>query len=73
MSLTHTNNALTFLLTLSFALLGVSFAFGANPNTLWLPLVFMNLIPCQVASTLGLLTGTAMIALAATTLAAHLN
>ena len=34
MNITHTNNALTFLLTLSFALLGVSFALGANPNTL---------------------------------------
>ncbi|TMP05902.1 hypothetical protein CWC11_09190 [Pseudoalteromonas sp. S3178] len=73
MNLTHTNNALTFLLTLSFALLGVSFALGANPNTLIATFSFYKLDTLLSVNTLGLLTGTAMIALAATTLAAHLK
>ena len=73
MNLTHTNNALTFLLTLSFALLGVSFALGANPNTLSATFSFYELDTLLSVNTLGLLTGTAMITLAATTLAAHLK
>ena len=73
MNITHTNNALTFLLTLSFALLGVSFALGANPNTLSATFSFYELDTLLSNNTLGLLTGTAMIALAAATLAAHLK
>ena len=73
MNLTHTNNALTFLLTLSFALLGVSFALGANPNTLIATFSFYELDTLFSVNTLGLLTGTAMIALALATLAAHLK
>ncbi|KAF7772722.1 hypothetical protein PMAN_b0318 [Pseudoalteromonas marina] len=71
MNLTHTNNALTFLLTLSFALLGVSFALGANPNTLIATFSFYELDTLFSVNTLGLFTGTAMIALALATLAAH--
>ncbi len=73
MNITHTNNALTFLLTLSFALLGVSFALGANSNTLSATFSFYELDTLLSNNTLGLLTGTAMIALAVTTLAAHLK
>lgn len=73
MNLTHTNNALTFLLTLSFALLGVSFALGANPNTLIATFSFYELDTLFSVNTLGLFTGTAMIALALATLAAHLK
>jgi len=73
MSLTHTNNALTFIITLSFALLGVSFALGANPNTLTATFSFYELDTLLSVETLGLLTGTAMIALALATLAAHLK
>ncbi|BED90936.1 hypothetical protein PspMM1_34040 [Pseudoalteromonas sp. MM1] len=73
MNLTHTNNALTFILTLSFALLGVSFALGANPNTLITTFSFYELDTLLSNNTLGLLTGSAMIALAATTFAAHLK
>ena len=73
MNITHTNNALTFLLTLSFALLGVSFALGANPNTLSATFSFYELDTLLSNNTLGLLTGSAMIALAVTTLAAHLK
>ncbi|TMO82006.1 hypothetical protein CWC16_02445 [Pseudoalteromonas sp. S3776] len=73
MNLTHTNNALTFLLALSFALLGVSFALGANPNTLTATFSFYKLDTLLSVNTLGLLSGTAMIALAGTTLAAHLK
>lgn len=73
MNLTHTNNALTFLLALSFALLGVSFALGANPNTLTATFSFYKLDTLLSVNTLGLLTGTAMIALAVTTLSAHLK
>ena len=73
MNITHTNNALTFLLTLSFALLGVSFALGANPNTLIATFSFYELDTLFSVNTLGLLTGTAMIALALATLAAHLK
>ena len=73
MNITHTNNALTFLLTLSFALLGVSFALGANSNTLSATFSFYELDTLLSNNTLGLLTGTAMIALAAATLAAHLK
>ncbi|KPZ51789.1 hypothetical protein AN391_03910 [Pseudoalteromonas sp. P1-13-1a] len=73
MNITHTNNALIFLLTLSFALLGVSFALGANPNTLTATFSFYKLDTLLSVNTLGLLTGSAMIALAVTTLAAHLK
>ena len=73
MNITHTNNALTFLLTLSFALLGVSFALGANSNTLSATFSFYELDTLLSNNTLGLLTGSAMIALAVTTLAAHLK
>lgn len=73
MNLTHTNNALIFILTLSFALLGVSFALGANPNTLTATFSFYELDTLFSVNTLGLLTGTAMIALALATLAAHLK
>ena len=73
MNLTHTNNALIFILTLSFALLGVSFALGANPNTLIATFSFYELDTLLSVNTLGLLTGTAMIALALATLAAHLK
>lgn len=71
MNLTHTNNALTFLLILSFALLGVSFALGANPNTLIATFSFYELDTLFSVNTLGLFTGTAMIALALATFAAH--
>jgi len=71
MNLTYTNNALTFLLTLSFALLGVSFALGANPNTLIATFSFYELDTLFSVNTLGLFTGTAMIALALATFAAH--
>ncbi|TMO71741.1 hypothetical protein CWC17_15860 [Pseudoalteromonas sp. S3785] len=73
MNITHTNNALIFLLTLSFALLGVSFALGANPNTLTATFSFYKLDTLLSVNTLGLLTGSAMIALAVTTLAARLK
>ena len=71
MNLTHTNNTLTFLLTLSFALLGVSFALGANPNTLIATFSFYELDTLFSVNTLGLFTGTVMIALALATFAAH--
>ncbi len=71
MNLTNTNNALTFILTLSFALLGVSFALGANPNTLIATFSFYELDTLFSVNTLGLFTGTAMIALALATFAAH--
>ena len=73
MNLTHTNNALTFILTLSFALLGVSFALGANPNALVATFEFYGFNTSLNNKMIGLLTGSTMIALALATLAAHLK
>ncbi|PKH99557.1 hypothetical protein CXF78_13270, partial [Shewanella sp. 11B5] len=73
MNLKHINNALTFLLLLSFLLLGVSFALGANPNALTATFSFYGLDTLIGVNTLGLLTGSTMLALVATTLAAHLK
>ncbi|WP_165729419.1 DUF417 family protein [Pseudoalteromonas sp. 31A1] len=71
MNLKHTNNALSFLLSLSFLLLGLSFALGANPNTLTATFSFYELDALIGVNTLGLLAGSIMLALVATTLAAH--
>ncbi|MBH0022126.1 DUF417 family protein [Pseudoalteromonas sp. SWXJ133] len=71
MNLKHTNNALSFLLSLSFLLLGLSFALGANPNTLTATFSFYELDALIGVNTLGLLAGSTMLALVATTLAAH--
>ena len=71
MNLKHTNNALSFLLSLSFLLLGLSFALGANPNTLTATFSFYELDALISVNTLGLLAGSTMLALVATTLAAH--
>ncbi|MGP1832927.1 DUF417 family protein [Shewanella frigidimarina] len=73
MNLKHINNTLTFLLLLSFLLLGVSFALGANPNALTATFSFYGLDTLIGVNTLGLLTGSTMLALVATTLAAHLK
>ena len=71
MNLTYANNAITFLLALSFILLGVSFALGANPNTLIATFSFYELDSVLNTNTLGLLSGTAMIMLVVVTLLAH--
>ncbi|WP_409425395.1 DUF417 family protein [Pseudoalteromonas sp. RW-H-Ap-1] len=71
MNLTYANNAITFLLALSFILLGVSFALGANPNTLIATFSFYELDSVLNTNTLGLLSGTAMIMLVVITLLAH--
>ncbi|MBH0052299.1 DUF417 family protein [Pseudoalteromonas sp. SWYJZ19] len=71
MNLKHTNNALSFLLSLSFLLLGLSFALGANSNTLTATFSFYDLDALIGVNTLGLLAGSTMLALVATTLAAH--
>ncbi|MBH0037976.1 DUF417 family protein [Pseudoalteromonas sp. SWN166] len=71
MNLKHTNNALSFLLSLSFLLLGLSFALGANPNTLTATFSFYELDALIGVNTLGLLAGSTMLALVTTTLAAH--
>ncbi|MFP3352328.1 DUF417 family protein [Pseudoalteromonas sp. SIMBA_153] len=71
MNLTYANNAITFLLALSFILLGVSFALGANPNTLIATFSFYALDSVLNTNTLGLLSGTAMIMLVVVTLLAH--
>ncbi|MGI2112769.1 DUF417 family protein [Shewanella frigidimarina] len=73
MNLKHINNALTFLLLLSFLLLGISFALGANSNALTATFSFYGLDTLIGVNTLGLLTGSTMFALVATTLAAHLK
>lgn len=71
MNLTYANNAITLLLALSFILLGVSFALGANPNTLIATFSFYELDSVLNTNTLGLLSGTAMIMLVVVTLLAH--
>ncbi len=71
MNLTYANNAITFLLALSFILLGISFALGANPNTLIATFSFYELDSVLNTNTLGLLSGTAMIMLVVVTLLAH--
>ena len=71
MNLTYANNAITFLLALSFILLGISFALGANPNTLIATFSFYELDSVLNINTLGLLSGTAMIMLVVVTLLAH--
>lgn len=71
MNLTYANNAITFLLALSFILLGVSFALGANPNTLIATFSFYELDSVLNTNTLGLLSGSAMIMLVVITLLAH--
>jgi uncharacterized membrane protein YkgB len=73
MNLTHTNNALITLLALSFGLLGVSFALGANPNALVATFEFYGFDTSLNNKMIGLLTGSTMIALALATLAAHLK
>lgn len=71
MNLKQTNNVLTFLLSLSFLMLGLSFAIGANPNTLTATFSFYGLDTLMPLDTLGLITGSTMLALVAATLAAH--
>ena len=71
MNLTYANNAITFLLALSFILLGISIALGANPNTLIATFSFYELDSVLNINTLGLLSGTAMIMLVVVTLLAH--
>ena len=71
MNLKLTNNVITFLLASSFLLLGLSFALGANPNTLTATFSFYGVDSLMSVSALGLINGSFMIALAFATVLAR--
>ena len=73
MNLKLTNNVITFLLASSFLLLGLSFALGANPNTLTATFSFYGVDSLMSVSALGLISGSFMIALAFATVLARLK
>ena len=73
MNLKLTNNVITFLLTTSFLLLGLSFAVGSNPNTLTATFSFYGVDSLMSVSALGLISGSFMIALAFATVLARLK
>ena len=71
MSLKLTNNVITFLLTSSFLLLGLSFTLGANLNTLTATFSFYGVDSLMSVSALGLISGSFMVALAFATVFAR--
>ncbi|RYV01348.1 hypothetical protein SOPP22_13180 [Shewanella sp. OPT22] len=71
MNLKYANNLVILLLSLSLLTLGLSFVLGANPNTLTATYSFYGLDTALSVSTLGVLTGSVMIALVVATLATH--
>ena len=73
MNLKLTNNVITFLLASSFLLLGLSFALGANSNTLTATFSFYGVDSLMSVSALGLISGSFMIALAFATVLARLK
>lgn len=73
MTLTQTKNVVTALLTFSFAVLGLTFLLGANPNALVATFNFYSMDTIASESTLGALSGTALMLLALMTIAARFN
>ena len=73
MTLTQTKNVVTALLTFSFAVLGLTFLLGANPNALVATFNFYSMGTIASESTLGALSGTALMLLALMTIAARFN
>ena len=73
MTLTQTKNVVTALLTFSFAVLGLTFLLGANPNALVATFNFYSMGSIAIESTLGALYGTALMLLALMTIAARFN
>ena len=73
MTLTQTKNVVTALLTFSFAVLGLTFLLGANPNALVATFNFYSMGSIASESTLGALSGTALMLLALMTIAARFN
>jgi reactive chlorine resistance protein C len=71
MNLKLTQHVITCLLASSFLLLGLSFALGANPNSLTATFSFYKLDSLFSTTVLGLLSGSAMVALAFATVLAH--
>ena len=73
MTLTQTKNVVTALLTFSFAVLGLTFLLGANPNALVATFNFYSMGSIASESMLGALFGTALMLLALMTIAARFN
>ena len=73
MTLTQTKNVVTALLTFSFAVLGLTFLLGANPNALVATFNFYSMGTIASESSLGALSGTALMLLALMTIAARFN
>ena len=73
MKLTQTKNVVTALLTFSFAVLGLTFLLGANPNALVATFNFYSMGSIASESMLGALFGTALMLLALMTIAARFN
>jgi len=71
MNLKLTNNVVAFLLTISFLLLGLSFALGAGQNLLSATFSFYQIDSLISVSALALLSSSFMIALGFATLLAH--
>jgi len=71
MTLTQTKNVVTALLTFSFAVLGLTFLLGANPNALVATFNFYSMGTIASESSLGALSGTALMLLALMTIAAR--
>jgi len=73
MTLNQTENVVTALLTFSFAVLGLTFLLGANPNALVATFNFYSMGTIASESSLGALSGTALMLLALMTIAARFN
>lgn len=73
MSLAQTRNGVTFLLTFSFALLGITLLLGANPRAITATFSFYGLADMFSTTTLGALSGLGMIGVAVTTLSAKMR
>ncbi len=73
MTLNQTENMVTALLTFSFAVLGLTFLLGANPNALIATFSFYSLDTVLSGSALGAFTGIALLLLPLMTIAARFN
>ena len=73
MTLNQTENMVTALLTFSFAVLGLTFLLGANPNALIATFSFYSLDTVLSGSALGAFSGIALLLLPLMTIAARFN
>lgn len=73
MTLNQTENMVTALLTFSFAVLGLTFLLGANPNALIATFNFYSLDTVLSESALGAFSGIALLLLPLMTIAARFN